>query len=142
MATETEKTYQPNKARRRKKRAEEREALKNQAKAVAKFVKAAPRKLRLVIDTIRGKQVDAAMNILRFTPKNAARIITKVLQSAVANAENNMSLDTDSLYVSAAYVDGGPIIRRFRPRAMGRATPIRKRTSHITIVVKEKGDEE
>ncbi len=133
----------PNKVRRRKKRREMKEALKGlQARARAKYVKIAPRKARLVIDLIRGKSTEEALNILRFTPKKAARIIEKVLESAIANAENNFMMDADSLYVAEAYVDGGPIIRRYRPRAMGRATPIRKRTSHITIVVKERGEVE
>ncbi|MCD4782401.1 MAG: 50S ribosomal protein L22 [Candidatus Eremiobacteraeota bacterium] len=134
------KTHTPNKVRRRKQREAAKEA-RNEARAIAKFVKAAPRKLRLVIDGIRGKSTEEAASLLRFTPNRVARVIEKVLMSAVSNAENNMQMDPDALYIHQAYVDGGPVIKRFRPRAMGRATPIRKRTSHITIIVKERGDE-
>ena len=134
------KTHTPNKVRRRKAREAAREA-RNEARAVAKFVKAAPRKLRLVIDNIRGKSTEEALNLLRFTPNRSARIIEKVLESAIANAENNMMMDPDELYIHQAYVDGGPVIKRYKPRAMGRATPIRKKTSHITIIVKERGVE-
>lgn len=134
-------THLPNKVKRRKARAEAREASKSEARAVAKYIKIGPRKLRLVIDNIRGKAAGEAMNILIFTNRRASRIIAKVLESAMANAENNLEMDRESLYVYKAFVDGGPIVRRWRPRAMGRATPIRKRTSHITIVLKEKGDE-
>lgn len=139
METET-KTHTPNKVRRRREREAAREA-RNEVRAIAKFVKAAPRKLRLVIDGIRGKATDEALNLLRFIPNRSAGIIEKVLVSAISNAENNMQMDSDKLYIHQAYVDGGPVVKRFRPRAMGRATPIRKKTSHITIIVKERGDE-
>lgn len=132
----------PNKVRRRKARRAAEEATKNtEARAIARYVKTAPRKLRLVVDNIRGKSTKEAVSILRFTNRGASRDLLKVLQSAIANAENNHELDTDNLYVYRAFIDGGPVTRRFRPRAMGRATPIRKKTSHITIVVREKGDE-
>jgi len=109
-----------------------------QAKAVARTVRIAPRKARLVIDLIRGKQVGEAVAILRHTPKAASPIIEKVLKSAVANAEHNYEMDANNLVITEAYVNEGPTLKRFRPRAMGRASQINKRTSHITIVVSEK----
>ncbi|KEZ49150.1 MULTISPECIES: 50S ribosomal protein L22 [Bacillaceae] len=109
-----------------------------QAKAVARTVRIAPRKARLVIDLIRGKQIGEAVAILRHTPKTASPIIEKVLKSAVANAEHNYEMDINNLVVTEAYVGEGPTLKRFRPRAMGRASAINKRTSHITIVVSEK----
>jgi large subunit ribosomal protein L22 len=109
-----------------------------EARAVAKFVRIAPRKARQVIDLIRGKQVKDAQTILKFVPRFSAEIIGKVLKSAVANAENNQKLNPDQLIVSEAYVDQGPTMKRFMPRAQGRASMIHKRTSHITIVVAQK----
>lgn len=108
-----------------------------EAKAIAKYVRIAPRKARLVIDLIRGKEVGEAIAILRLTPKAASPIIEKVLNSAIANAEHNFSLDVSKLKVSEVFVDPGPTLKRFRPRAMGRASRIHKRTSHITVVVAE-----
>lgn len=108
------------------------------SKAVARFVRIAPRKARQVIDLIRGKQVGDAQTILKFTPRFSAEVIGKVLNSAIANAENNHKLHRDKLVVSEAYVDQGPTMKRFMPRAQGRASMIHKRTSHITIVVSEK----
>lgn len=109
-----------------------------EAKAVAKFVRIAPRKVRVVIDLIRGKNVGEAFAILKFTPKIGAQVIEKVLKSAVANAENNFNMDVDRLYISAAYVDQGPTMKRVHPRSRGQAFKILKRTSHITVVVEEK----
>lgn len=109
-----------------------------QAKAVAKTVRIAPRKARLVVDLIRGKQVGEAFAILKFTPKAASPIVEKLLKSAVANAEHNYDMDVNNLLVQDVYVDEGPTMKRFRPRAQGRASQINKRTSHITIVVSEK----
>jgi large subunit ribosomal protein L22 len=109
-----------------------------QAKAIARYVRIAPRKAQLVVDLIRGKQVGEAIAILRHTPKSASPIIEKVLNSAIANAEHNYSLDVNNLVISQAFVDQGPTLKRFRPRAMGRASRINKRTSHITLVVSEK----
>lgn len=106
-----------------------------QARAVWKFARMSPRKLRLIADAIRGKNVNTAVNIIRFTNKKAAPMVEKVLKSAVANAENLSEANIDSLIVSRIYIDGGPMLKRFRPRAMGRAARIRKRTSHITIVL-------
>lgn len=109
-----------------------------QAKAIARTVRIAPRKVRLVVDLIRGKQVGEAVAILRHTPKAASPVVEKVLKSAVANAEHNYDLDVNSLVVSEVFVDEGPTLKRFRPRAQGRASAINKRTSHITLVVSEK----
>jgi|SRR5690554_6654984 large subunit ribosomal protein L22 len=108
------------------------------AKAVARTVRIAPRKVRLVVDLIRGKQIGEAVAILRHTPKAASPVVEKVLKSAVANAEHNYELDVNNLVVSEIYVDEGPTLKRFRPRAQGRASAINKRTSHITVVVSEK----
>ncbi|MFL5894559.1 MAG: 50S ribosomal protein L22 [Thermoleophilaceae bacterium] len=102
-------------------------------RAQAKYVRSSPRKARLVIDHIRGKSVDDARAILTHTPRAAAEPVLKVLESAVANAEHNHELLPEELRVFQAFVDEGPTIKRFRPRALGRATRIRKRTSHITI---------
>ena len=109
-----------------------------QAKAIARTVRIAPRKVRLVVDLIRGKQVGEAVAILRHTPKAASPVVEKVLKSAVANAEHNYELDVNNLVVSEIFVDEGPTLKRFRPRAQGRASAINKRTSHITVVVSEK----
>jgi large subunit ribosomal protein L22 len=109
-----------------------------QAKAVARTVRIAARKVRLVADLIRGKEVGEAMAILRLTPKAASPVVEKVLKSAIANAEHNYEMDINNLVISEAYVNEGPTLKRFRPRAMGRASAINKRTSHITIVVSEK----
>jgi len=106
-----------------------------EAKAILRFVRVAPRKARMVVDLIRGQQVAEAFNILKFTPRSASRVVEKVLKSAVANAENLEIGDPDDLWVSRVYVDGGPILKRFNARSMGRANPIKKRTSHITVVV-------
>lgn len=109
-----------------------------QAKAVAKSVRIAPRKVRLVIDLIRGKEVGEAVAILRHTQRGASPVVGKVLNSAVANAEHNYELETDNLVVSEVFVNEGATLKRFRPRAQGRASKINKRTSHITVVVSEK----
>ena len=103
--------------------------------AVARFVRVSPTKARRVIDLVRGKSVTEALDILRFSPQAAAEPLFKVVASAAANAENNLDLDPDTLVVAAAYADEGPTLKRIRPRAQGRAYRIRKRTSHITIVV-------
>lgn len=110
------------------------------AKATAKYILISPYKARLVIDLIRGKKVDEALNILNFTPKKAARIIKKVLESAIANAENNFGMDVDKLYVVEAYINEGPRLKRIWPRAWGRASRILRRISHITVVVEEKSE--
>ena len=109
-----------------------------EARAIARHARVAPRKARLVIDLIRGKDVDEAGAILRFSPRASAEVVRKVLDSAVANAQKNHHARAETLYVSQAYVDEGPTLKRFRPRAMGRASRIRKRTSHITVIVKQR----
>jgi large subunit ribosomal protein L22 len=111
-----------------------------QARAIARHVRMSPRKVRLVVDQIRGKSVNQAYQILQFSPKAAAEPISKTLRSAVANAqykaqESGAVLDVDDLVVSSVYVDEGPTLKRYRAAAMGRAAPIRKRTSHITVAV-------
>ena len=105
------------------------------AHAQAKHVRQSPYKVRRVLDLVRGLPVDEARVVLDFTNRRAADTIKKVLDSAVANAEHNLALDADELFVAEAYADEGPTLKRWRPRARGRATRIRKRTSHITIVV-------
>ena len=109
-----------------------------QAKAHARYVRIAPRKVKLVIDLIRGKEVGEAISILRHTPKAASPVVEKLLNSAIANAEHNYSMNVNNLVIKEAYVNQGPTMKRFRPRAQGRATRINKRTSHITLVVSEK----
>ena len=108
-----------------------------EAKAIAKHIRISPLKVNFICAEIRGKQVDEALSILKFTPKKGAKVLEKVLHSAVANAENNFNLDRENLYVSEAYVNEGPRMKRFRPRARGMAFPIIKRSSHIGVVVKE-----
>ena len=109
-----------------------------EAKAVAKYVRIAPRKVRVVMNLIRGKNVVDAFAILKFTPKVGADVIEKVLKSAVANAENNFDMNVDKLYISSAYVDQGPTLKRIHPRSRGQAFSIFKRTSHVTVVVAER----
>jgi len=108
-----------------------------EARAVARYVRVSPRKARLLVDLIRGKSVSDAVAILKFTPRAAAEIVEKLLNSAVANAENNLKIKADNLYVAATYVDEGPTLKRVSPRARGRAFRINKRTSHVTIVLKQ-----
>lgn len=108
-----------------------------EAKAVAKFIRVSPRKTRIVAQNIKGKPVEDALNILRFTAKKPAQILSKVLYSAIANAEQKPGVDVDALIVDNVIVNEGPTWKRIQPRAMGRAYRIRKRTSHITVVVKE-----
>jgi large subunit ribosomal protein L22 len=112
--------------------------MSQQAKAVARYIRIAPRKVRLVVDLIRGKQVGEAIAILRHTPRAASPVLEKLLNSAVANAEHNYQMDVNKLVVSEAYVNEGPTLKRFQPRSQGRAFSIFKRTSHITLVVSEK----
>jgi len=113
---------------------------RQEAKSIAKYVRVAPRKVRIVADLIRGKGVEDAFAILRFTPKRGAVLLEKVLRSAVANAENNFDMDVDKLYISSCFVDQGPTLKRIHPRSRGQAFSILKHTSHITVIVKEKED--
>ena len=110
----------------------------SQALAQARYVRMTPMKVRRVVDVIRGMKADQALATLQYAPQAASEPVGKVLASAVANAENNKRLDPDSLWVSSAYVDEGPTLKRFRPRAQGRAYRINKRTSHITVVVESR----
>ena len=115
-----------------------------EARAIQRTTRQSPYKMRLVIDEIRGKMVNEALAYLKFSKKHAAKQIEKTLASAVANAEyrareNGTALDVDRLYVKLAIVNEGPKLKRFMPAAMGRATPIQKRTSHVEIIVAEKG---
>ena len=109
-----------------------------EAKAIAKYIRIAPRKLRIVINLIRGKSVGEAFAILKFTPKVGSEVIEKVLRSAVANAEHNFDMNVDNLIVSYCAVDQGPTMKRIHPRSRGQAFKILKRSSHVTVAVKEK----
>ena len=111
-----------------------------EARATAKYIRISPRKVQIVLDLIRNQPADKAAAILRYTPKAACEPVAKLLKSAVANAENNHNMSSDKLYVSECYVGAGPILKRIRPRAHGRAYHIYKRTSHITLVIKEYED--
>ena len=109
-----------------------------EAKAVAKYVKMSPSKLKPVCDLVRGKNLSEALTILKFTPGKGSQIVEKVVQSAAANAENNHDLNVENLYVAETFVGAGPTLKRFRPMDHGKAFRINKRTSHITVVVKER----
>ena len=108
-----------------------------ETKAVGKYISISPQKARLVADVVRGMGVDQAITTLKFMPKKGAGILRKVLESAVANATQNDQVDVDNLVIKQITIDGGPSLKRIRPRAMGRATRIIKRTSHITVVLDE-----
>ena len=113
-----------------------------EAKSIEKFLRISPRKLRYVADVVRNKSVEQAVDILTFTPKKAASILKKAVESAAANATENHDMEEDGLFISRILVNEGPILKRFRPRARGRATRIRKRTSHLTVVVSDGKEEE
>lgn len=106
-------------------------------RATAKYIRISSRKVKSVIDLIRGKKVGEALSILANTPKRASEPVSKLLNSAIANAENNLEMDRENLFVAEIYANQGPTLKRIRPRAQGRATRIRKRTSHITVVLDE-----
>lgn len=114
------------------------EAVVNEARAKLSYARISSRKVKIVIDLIRNKSVSEALAILKFTPKAGAEIVEKLLNSAIANAQNNHNMDVDKLYVAEIYANQGPTLKRIMPRAQGRAFRIRKRTSHITVVLKEK----
>ncbi len=109
-----------------------------EARAYLKYARIAPRKVQIVLDLIRNKPVNVAMAILKHTPKAACEPLEKLLKSAIANAEHNFNMDKDNLYVAECFVSAGPTLKRIRPRAQGRAFRVMKRTSHITLVLKEK----
>ncbi|HYB20970.1 MAG TPA: 50S ribosomal protein L22 [Thermodesulfobacteriota bacterium] len=108
-----------------------------EARAIAKYLRISPRKVRLNADLIRGKKVEDAINLLSLTPKAGAKVVSKVVQSALANARQDKSIDVDTLFVKTIYVNQGPTLKRFRPKPMGRAGRIRKRTCHVTVVLSE-----
>lgn len=124
--------------RSKEKAAARRENAEKRPHATARYIRISSRKVKVVIDLIRGKSVDDAEAILLYTPKAAAEPVLKVLRSAIANAENNLELSRDSLYVAEIYANQGPTLKRYRPRARGSAFHIRKRTSHITVILDEK----
>lgn len=109
-----------------------------EAKATAKYVRVSSRKAGQICGLVRGKNVDEALAILKFTPRYASEVVEKVVKSAIANAENNHEMNRENLYISYIVANQGPTLKRFMPRAQGRATAIRKRTSHIEVVVKER----
>lgn len=109
-----------------------------ETRAVARFVRISPRKVRLVMDQVRGKKVEEALNMLSFAPQRGAWVLKKLINSAVANAEQNSNTDVDSLYLKGLYADQGPTLKRWRPRALGRATKIGKKTSHLTVILDER----
>lgn len=110
-------------------------------RASSRYVRVAPRKARLIADQVRGLQIDQARALLQFSPRSAAQDIGKLIESAAANAENNHDLVADEMRVAEITVDEGPTLRRFRPRALGRATPINKRTSHIAVALSPEGED-
>lgn len=114
------------------------ETLVKEARATLKFARISSRKVKIVADLIRGKDVDEALAIMKFTPKASSEVLEKLLKSAIANAENNHDMKHENLYVAEIYANQGPTLKRIRPAAKGSAVRIRKRTSHITIVLKEK----
>jgi large subunit ribosomal protein L22 len=109
-----------------------------EAKAHVRYVRISPTKVKIVLDLIRGKKLDEAISILRYMPQKAARLVEKLVLSAAANAENNHEMIRDNLYVAEVYAGQGPTLKRYKARAQGRANLIRKRTSHISVVLKEK----
>jgi large subunit ribosomal protein L22 len=121
--------------RTREKAAARKENADKRPRATAKYIRISPRKVQIVIDLIRGKKVDEALAILAYTPKTASPVVEKLLDSAIANAENNLQLDRGSLYVAEVYANQGPTLKRYWARSHGRADVILKRTSHITIVL-------
>lgn len=122
----------------KEKAAERKASADKRPRAVARHIRISSRKVKIVIDLIRGKQVDEALAILMYTPKSAAPVVEKLLNSAIANAENNLSMHRESLYVAEVYADQGPTLKRFWARSHGRADVILKRSSHITIVLDQK----
>ena len=116
---------------------EQETVIRNEAKATLRYARISARKVKIVADLIRGKNVDEALAIVKFTPKASSEIIEKLLKSAIANAENNHNMKHENLYVAEIYANQGPTLKRIRPAAKGSAVRIRKRTSHITIVLRD-----
>ncbi|MEA3361041.1 MAG: 50S ribosomal protein L22 [Thermodesulfobacteriota bacterium] len=109
-----------------------------EAKAIAKYIRISPRKVRLLMRELKGKKAEDALNSLTFAPQKGAPILRKLIKSAVSNASNKSNIDVDNLFIKQIYANEGPTLKRFRPRAMGRATRIRSRTSHLTVILDEK----
>jgi large subunit ribosomal protein L22 len=109
-----------------------------EVKAIAKYIRVSPRKIRLLMDEIRGKKVEEALNLLTFAPQKGAPILRKLVNSALANAGQYPDIDVDSLFIKRVFANEGPTLKRFRPRAMGRATHIRKRSCHLTVILDER----
>ncbi|MBC8461100.1 MAG: 50S ribosomal protein L22 [Deltaproteobacteria bacterium] len=109
-----------------------------EVKAIAKYIRLSPRKVRLLMEEIKGKKVEEALNLLAFAPQKGAPILRKLINSAVANASQYPDIDVDNLFIKHIFADEGPTLKRFRPRAMGRATRIRKRSSHLTVILNER----
>jgi large subunit ribosomal protein L22 len=109
-----------------------------EASAVARYIRISPRKVRLIMDELRGRKVEEALNMLSFTPQKGGRILKKLINSAVANAQQNSGVDVDKLFIYRMFADEGPTLKRFSPRAQGRATRILKRTSHLTVILNDK----
>ena len=109
-----------------------------EVKAVAKYMRISPQKVRMLADAVKGKQVEAALDTLKFMPQKAAAVVEKIMRSAVANADQRPDIDVDALVVRNVFADPGPMLKRIRPRARGRASRILKRTSHITVILAEK----
>lgn len=118
--------------------AREEKASADEVRAVVRHAWIAPRKVRIVLDLVRGKGVDEALGLLKFVPKRASLLVSKAIKSAAANAEQNFELKRDNLVISEAYADGGPTLKRFQPRQRGRAFPIKQRTTHVTVAVRER----
>jgi large subunit ribosomal protein L22 len=108
-----------------------------EVKAIAKYIRISPRKVRLLMEEIKGKKVEEALNLLAFAPQGGAPILRKLINSAVANASQYPDIEVDNLFIKHIFADEGPTLKRFRPRAMGRATRIRRRTSHLTVILNE-----
>ncbi|MDD3242280.1 MAG: 50S ribosomal protein L22 [Eubacteriales bacterium] len=128
--------------RQKTKTAKRQETAEKRPHATARYIRISSSKVKIVIDLIRGKQVDEALTILRFTPKAASPEVEKVLRSAIANAENNLEMNRDELYVADIRADQGPTLKRYRPRSRGMANPILKRTSHISVILDRKAEKE
>ncbi|QXM07316.1 50S ribosomal protein L22 [Crassaminicella indica] len=109
-----------------------------EARAIAKYVRISPRKMKPVVDMVRGMNADEALAVLEYTPRATAKILAKVIQSAKANAENNHEMDADKLYIAEVYANQGPTMKRWRAASMGRGVKILKRTSHVGVVLKER----
>ena len=125
--------------RTREKAKERKENRDKRPRAVARYIRISPRKARLVVDLIRGKKVDDALAVLMYTPKAASPVLTKLLNSAIANAENNLSMDRGDLYIAEVYADPGPTLKRYWARSRGSASPVLKRTCHMTVVLDQIG---